>query len=178
MFMQDCPPELDATLARIQARELVMRNLFAFAAGIEKTLYWQFLHAHGDRNDLMTLMFGKIGMVAEENGALTRRSPVAEAYARMAAAFRGLERVTQIDTPGQPEIFLFRVDRGQRGSLYVVWQKGDLFSGEDAPPVLFRLKWSANTVSAIDALGKTVQAQLLGGEVHVPISVTPVYLDL
>ena len=178
MFMLGCPPELNAKLARIQARELVMRNLFAFAAGVGKTLYWQFLHAHGDRNDLMTLMFGKIGMVGEENGALTRRFPVAEAYVRMAAALRGLERVTQIETPDQPEIFLLRVDRGQRGSLYVVWQRRDLFSGEDAPPGLFRWRWSANTVSAIDALGNTVQAQLLNGEVHMPISVTPVYLDL
>jgi hypothetical protein len=178
MFMLGCPPELNDKLARIQARELVMRNLFAFAAGVGKTLYWQFLHAHGDRNDLMTLMFGKIGMVGEENGALTRRFPVAEAYVRMAAALRGLERVTQIETPDQPEIFLLRVDRGQRGSLYVVWQRRDLFSGEDAPPGLFRWRWSANTVSAIDALGNTVQAQLLNGEVHMPISVTPVYLDL
>jgi hypothetical protein len=96
----------------------------------------------------------------------------------MAAALCGLERVTQIETPDQPEIFLLRVDRGQRGSLYVVWQRRDLFSGEDAPPGLFRWRWSANTVSAIDALGNTVQAQLLNGEVHMPISVTPVYLDL
>jgi hypothetical protein len=177
MFMLGCPPELNDKLARIQARELVMRNLFAFAAGVGKTLYWQFLHAHGDRNDLMTLMFGKIGMVGEENGALTRRFPVAEAYVRMAAALRGLERVTQIETPDQPEIFLFRVDRGQRGSLYVVWQKRDPLAGEDEPG-LFRWKWSANTVSAIDALGETIQARLLNGEVQVPISVTPVYLDL
>ncbi|MGH9762413.1 MAG: hypothetical protein ACREDR_18670 [Blastocatellia bacterium] len=39
-----------------------MRNIFALSAGVQKTLYWQLLQAAGDRDDLMTLMYGKIGM--------------------------------------------------------------------------------------------------------------------
>ena len=67
MFMQGCPPELDAKYQRIQARGIVVRNLFALSAGVQKTIYW-YLPAdpiEGDaRFNVMTLMYGKIGLVA------------------------------------------------------------------------------------------------------------------
>ncbi len=40
MFMAGCPAELDAKYHRIQARSIVMRNIFALSAGVQKTLYW------------------------------------------------------------------------------------------------------------------------------------------
>jgi hypothetical protein len=177
MFMLGCPPGLEAKLERIQARELVMRNLFAFSAGVQKTLYWQLLQAHGDRNNLMTLMFGKIGMIGSENGALTQRFPLAEVYARMTEAFHGLEQVTRIEVPSQPEIYLFRVERGLRGPLHVVWERRDTFTGEDAPLRPFHWDWKGDVVSATDALGQQIPAQIRDGEVYLPISVTPVYLE-
>jgi hypothetical protein len=39
MFLQDCPPQLQAKFERIQARDLVMRNILALSAGTQKTLY-------------------------------------------------------------------------------------------------------------------------------------------
>jgi hypothetical protein len=51
MFMLGCTPELEAKYNRIQARGLVMRNLFAFAAGVQKTLYWQLLDIRTNRHD-------------------------------------------------------------------------------------------------------------------------------
>jgi hypothetical protein len=177
MFMLGCSSQLEAKLQRIQARELVMRNLFAFSAGVQKTLYWQLLHVHGDRDDLMTLMFGKIGMIGSENGQLTRQFPVAQACKRMTEAFRSLEQVSRIEVAGQPEIYLFRVERGSRGPLHVVWQKRNTFSGEDVPQTPFRWDWKANAVSATDALGQQIPANIRNGEVYLPISSTPVYLE-
>ena len=53
MFMLGCAPELEAKYDRIQARGLVMRNLFAFAAGVQKTLYWQLLDLRTNRDNMI-----------------------------------------------------------------------------------------------------------------------------
>lgn len=175
MFMQGSLPTIEARLYRIQARELVMRNLFALSAGVQKTLYWQLLEPRGDPNDLMMLMFGKIGMLGYENGALTHLFPVAEAFRRMAAAFHGVERVVRVDLPRQPELYFFQVDRVSRGSLYVIWERRDILSGEDAPPRRFSWTWTSDAVWTEDILGERPAAELCGGRVHISIASTPIF---
>ncbi len=133
MFLLDCPPQLDAKYQRIQARGLVMRNLLAFSAGVQKTLYWQFLNAHADRDDLMTLMYGKIGMVGYEQGELKRRYMLADVFASMTKILDGVREVKRVSIAEKPSIFLFKVNRGRKAPVFVVWERRDAFSGEDFP---------------------------------------------
>jgi hypothetical protein len=177
MFMLGCPPELDAKYQRIQSRSLVMRNLLAFSAGVQKTLYWDFLAAHGARDDLMTLMYGKIGLVGYADGNLTKSSVTGEAFQRMAKALHGVRQVTRMAVPDRPSIYLFRVDRGARGPLYVVWERRDAFSGEDSPAVPFGFPWRFAKASAVDALGAAVPVQVKDGRLSLPVSLTPIYVE-
>jgi hypothetical protein len=177
MFMLGCSPELEAKYDRIQARSLVMRNLFAFAAGVQKTLYWQLMDLRTNRDNMMTLMYGKIGLFGYENGILRKRYPTADAYERMAKAFAGVHEVKQIEVPGKPSVFLFRVDRGQRGPLFVVWERRDEFNGEDAPAIPFDWSWTSKRASATDALGQTVPSQVEDGKVRLAISLTPIFVE-
>jgi hypothetical protein len=177
MFMIGCSPELEAKYDRIQTRSLVMRNIFAFSAGVQKTLYWQFLDNRANPEQLMTLMYGKIGMFGYENGALKKRYPVADAYERMAKALSGVRAVKRIGVPARPTIFLFEVDRGERGPLYVVWERRDEFSGENSPATAFDWKWSAANASAVGALGETIAAKVVDGRLHLPVSLTPIFIE-
>ena len=177
MFMLGCAPALEAKYDRIQARGLVMRNLFAFAAGVQKTLYWQLLDLRTNRDNMMTLMYGKIGLLGYEHGVLRKRFPTADAYQRMAGALAGVREVKQIEVPGKPSVFLFQVDRGQRGPLFVVWERRDEFNGEDAPAVAFDWSWTSKRASATDALGQPVAAQVEGGKLRMEISLTPIFIE-
>jgi hypothetical protein len=177
MFMLGCTPELEAKYNRIQTRGLVMRNLFAFAAGVQKTLYWQLLDLRTNRDNMMTLMYGKIGLLGYENGALRKRYSTADAFQRMAKALAGVRKVKRIDVPEKPSIFLFEVDRGQRGPVFVVWDRRDEFTGEDSPAVPFDCAWSAKHATVVDALGQTVPVQVGGGRLRLEISLTPVFLE-
>ncbi len=177
MFMLGCPPALEARYDRIQARSLVMRNVFAFAAGIQKTLYWELLDNRDNPVPLMLLMYGKIGMFGYQDGVLKKRYPTADAYQRMAKVFAGLRQVKRIDVPGRPSIFLFAVDRGNRGRAYVVWERRDAFAGEDLPPTPFEWDWPGSKATAMDALGQAVPVQISGGRLHLPVSVTPIYIE-
>jgi hypothetical protein len=177
MFMLGCSPELEAKYDRIQSRQLVMRNIFAFSAGVQKTLYWELFHDQLERDNLMTLMYGKIALLSYEDGALKKISPTARTYKIMAKALDGVRAVKRIEVPGRPSIFLFEVDRGDRGPAYVVWERRNEFSGEDSPPVPFAWSWTTKKATALDALGQAVPVQIADGQLHLVISLTPIFIE-
>jgi hypothetical protein len=179
MFLQGCPPNLNARYHRIQARGLVMRNLFALAAGVQKSLYWYLpaFPAEGDaRYDLMALMYGKIGMVEPRADGL-KKYPNAEAFQRMARALTGVQRVRRLELSGKPEIFAFEVERGPAGPVCVVWERRDALAGEDAPLTPIEIPWAASGADAEDALGQAVEVKVKDGRARLPVSVTPVFIE-
>jgi len=176
MFMQGCSPELEARYHRIQSRGVVMRNLLAFSAGVQKTLYWDLLAASGPRDDLMTLMYGKIGLLSLENGQL-RRHPTADVFKRLTQKLAGVTEVIRLTVPAQPSLFLFRAKRDARQPVHIIWERRDAFSGEEAPAISATLPWTAPTATATDAFGATVPVQIANGSLTLPVSLTPLYIE-
>jgi hypothetical protein len=177
MFMQGCSPELQAKFERIQARDLVMRNVLALSAGVRKTLYWALHSDSPDRDDVMNLMYGKIAMVGYQDGELKRRYPIADVYQTMAKELAGVETVTRQDVPGRPEVFLFEVRRAGKNPLYVVWEKRDVFAGEDAPATPLDFEWPAPGAVATDAAGLATPVKVENGRIALAVSVTPVFIE-
>jgi hypothetical protein len=180
MFLQDAPPELDAKYQRIQARSLVVRNVLALAAGVQKTVYWYlpYIPLHGaNRLNVMALMYGKIGLLQLDGDVVAKRTPSADAFERMARTLQGTQRLTRVEVPDAPDVYLFQAERSARGPAFVVWQRRDQFSGEDAPPSPVALPWTHDDPRALDALGNTVAVTLEGGRLTLPVSLTPIFLE-
>jgi hypothetical protein len=180
MFMQGCPPELDAKYQRIQARGVVMRNIFALSAGVQKTIYWYLPGlpiSTKDRYNVMSLMYGKIGMIDVRNDKFGERTVTANAFERMAKALTGVQAVKRILLPDQPSVFFFEVDRGKLGQVLVVWDRRDAFTGEDAPSIEVGLPWSAKKAIARDALGHSVPVQVESNRVQLSVSLTPIFIS-
>jgi hypothetical protein len=125
----------------------------------------------------MNLMYGKIGLLELHDGVFSKRYLGADTFERMTKALTGAQRVKKIDMPDKPSIFLFEVDRGKRGPVYVVWERRDAFSGEDSPAVLFEWRWAAKSASAVDALGQTIPAKVADGRLHLAVSLTPIFIE-
>lgn len=176
MFMQGCPPELQAKFERIQGRDLVMRNVFALAAGVQKTLYWDAWNDASNRDDLMTLMYGKIPMFGYEGKTLVEK-PLSTVYRRMAGVLKGVQSVRRIEIPGFPTVQLFEALRKGRKPLWVLWDKRDVFSGEDSPSLAFSMATSAKKPVATDVFGTRIAVQIKDGTLRMPLSVTPVFLE-
>jgi hypothetical protein len=180
MFMQGCPPELDTRYQRIQARGIVVRNLFALSAGVQKTIYW-YLPAdpiEGDaRFNVMTLMYGKIGLVAHTSQGFRDQRLGGDVFQRMAAALDGVERVTRVEIAAKPSVVLFRVDRGTKAPAWVAWERRDAFSGEDAPLVSVDLNPDVQVTRATDAFGQSVAIQTVDGHARIAVADTPVFLQ-
>ncbi|MBX6169539.1 MAG: hypothetical protein IRY84_18155, partial [Thermobispora bispora] len=78
MFMEGCPPELEARRHRINCRQLVACTLHALAAGVRRTLYWNLapeVPGPADPLQIMHLMFAKLAMLGYRDGELTVRHP-------------------------------------------------------------------------------------------------------
>jgi hypothetical protein len=176
MFMEGISANLQKKLDRLQARDLVMRNVLALSAGVRKTMYWDLWHDTSRRDDMMHLMYAKCKLLEYENGALTKRYALADVFERMAKELAGVESVERIASPERPLLYLFEVKRAERAPLFVVWERRDAFSGEDQPAIAFDWTWAFPDVQAIDALGHTVATTIHDGRVSLPVSLTPVFL--
>jgi hypothetical protein len=87
MFMTGCPPELEAERHRINAREIVLRNLLALSSGLRRTICWQLgpeTPRPVDHFNLLQLMFSKIMLMAFDGDTLGARYPSADAFAELA----------------------------------------------------------------------------------------------
>jgi hypothetical protein len=179
MFMRGCPPELDAKRDRINCRELVMRNLLALAAGVRRTVCWNLapeIPGYQNRLSIMDLLFGKFALLDYRGTELSVRRPSADAFALVNHQLAGVERVTRLEMPDRPGLFLFEVRRRGRGPLLVAWDHRDAFAGEDEPPVGLAWPWPAAEAGAVDALGQAQPAKVVDGRVELAVSVTPVFV--
>lgn len=178
MFLQNAAPELDAKYQRLQCRDLVMRNVLALSAGVRRTVFWDLSHESSSRDDVMTLMYGKLKLEDFANGVATKRYATADAFRRMTEQLAGARSARRVEVPGRPTIYLFEVARSDRPPVFVVWEQRDTFTGEDAPPVAVEVGWTAKGASAIDALGGTNATQVADGRLRLLVGATPVFVSV
>lgn len=178
MFMQGCPPALEAKFERIQSRSLVMRNLFGLSGGMKTMVYWDLINIPGRRDDLMNLMYGKIGLYKVEGAAIGARTLTADAFQQMTKSLKGVRAVHLIAIPDQPSLYLFKIDFDGRETGYVAWDYRDPFNGEDEPPASHRWGVSSTQAEAIDLFGKPVPVSISNGHLETSLSVDPVFVTL
>jgi hypothetical protein len=176
MFLIGCKPELDAKLRTIQCRDLVMRNVLALSVGVRKTLFWDLWNHVTDKNDVMTLMYGKLEMMDKRNDVLSIVYPVADTFQRMTQLLSGVESVRQIEWPDDPSMFLFEAHCRPDRLVYIVWQKRDTFFGEDQPAVKFVWPAILQNPKATDALGKDVAVDQVNDHLTLMVSNTPIFV--
>ncbi|MET7997335.1 hypothetical protein ABZU76_41305 [Amycolatopsis sp. NPDC005232] len=176
MFLDGCPPELDALRDRIGCRQLVVRTVLALAAGIRRTAYWNLapeVPGPVDPLQMMHLLFGKLPLLGYRGRSLEVRRPMADTFSLVAEQLAGAERVSRMDAGVQA----YAVERAGRGPLVVVWDQRDPVDGEQEPPVPVTLPWTAPEVVAVDAFGAPVSVRLESGSVRLDVSLTPAFVS-
>jgi len=173
MLMEGCPGALSARRDRIACRQLVVRTVLALANGVDRMAYWSLapeVAGYHDRYQMMDLLFGRLPLLDfDANGDLTRRSAAAETFALLVRELAGATGIERIGAG-------FRVERPERGPLWIVWADGDTFDGEEEPPVDVALPWESRTAAAIDVFGAPVPVSCVDGEVRISATVTPMFI--
>jgi hypothetical protein len=180
MLMAGCTPELEERRHRISCREIVSRNLFALSTGVRRTVCWHLapeVAHYEDPFTMMELLQGKLLLLRHDDaGQLTRYEPAGHTFRRLSEHLDGAQSVSRIALEQHPEVFAFTVERHGRASLVVLWQDGDLFSGEDEPPTRVEWPWPHDHAVAFDAPGGDHAFELDAGRLAVDVSVTPVFV--
>ena len=100
-----------------------------------------------------------------------------DTVALMAEKMAGARSVARVTTGDQPGLRAFEVDRPGRGPLLVIWDHRDPFDGEDEPPAEVTWPWPEATASLTDVFGRTRTARCQYGQIHLPVSVTPLFIE-
>jgi hypothetical protein len=180
MFMAGCPAELDARRDRINARQVVMRTMLALAEGVRRTAYWNLAPEYPgpvDHLQMMHLLIGKLPLLGYRDGDLAVRHPAAETFALLAEKMAGARSVARVTTGDRPGLRAFEVDRPGRGPLLVIWDHRDPFDGEDEPPADVTWPWPAAAAILTDVFGRTSVARRQDGQVCLPVSGTPLFVE-
>lgn len=178
MFLADCPPQLAAKRYRMACREIVMRNVLAFSAGVRRTVCWNLApEAPGfdNRFSLMDVMFRTFALMDFQGTELAVRHPTAEAFALVARELTGADLVRRIEGAG-PDHQMFEVRRPGREPLLVTWLDRDPFHGEDEPDTEVVVAWRPAVPQGVDALGRPVPVESREGSVRLPLGCTPVFV--
>jgi hypothetical protein len=176
MFMQGCPPALEARRHRIACREIVTRNLLAMASGVQLTLAWNLapeVPNYRDPFNLMGFLSDKLALMSYQHDELAKREPAADTFARFAGLLEGATAVRRIET--DLGIVAMEVDRTS-GPLCVFWAEADPFTGEDEAPKLIEWPWTAETAHVCDVFGISRDATPTEGRLSIGVSVTPLFV--
>jgi hypothetical protein len=180
MFLAGCPAELAAKRDRINARQVVMRTMLALAEGVHRTAYWNLAPEYPgpvDHLQMMHLLIGKLPLLGYRDGDLAVRHPAADSFALLAEKMAGARSVSRVPVGDRPSLRAFEVDRPRRGPLLVAWDHRDPFDGEDEPPVEVTWPWPAPAATVTDVFGRTSTARYQDGQLRLPVSATPLFVE-
>jgi hypothetical protein len=173
MFLSGASKDLEDKRYRIQARDMVVRTVFAISAGVER-LWWWNMTAKPIPGLGLNPSFGKMRLMDEK---LTTKLPSYHAFARMAAKLDGAKGARQISAE-QKDIYLFDVEGKENNHFYVVWERRDLFSGENQPATNYPLRVAAQSVKVTDVFGNQTTKKVVDVEVVLQVSDTPLYAEI
>ena len=81
IFLEGCPPELEALRERVACRQMVTRNVLALAAGAGLTVCWDLapeIPHYRDRLNMLGFLSGTFALLDfDDDGGLTRERPAA-----------------------------------------------------------------------------------------------------
>ena len=177
MFMQGCPPELQARRDRIACREIVTRNLLALSMGVTRTMCWNLapeVPNYRDKYNMMGFLSDKLALMDFEGASLSRVEPAGDTFRLLADALRGATSVHRLAS--EAGVVAMQVEREGRGPLHVLWTQGDAFDGEAAPAKGVSWPWPGARPQMVDAFGIEQPVELRDGRLALSLSVTPILI--
>lgn len=183
-FLDGCPPEVAARRDRIACRELVTRNLMAFAEGVAVTCYWQLAPEIPDYSDPLNplgLISARLPLLDFEDGQLVDAQPAAATFRMLAAALQDAVAVQRITLGDRRDVRAFNVvfPPGSTKAVQVLWQDADPFAGDlDDLHEAFEWHWVHDDIYAANAMAFGVPMPAwTHGRLAVPLSATPILLS-
>ena len=142
-------PAQEEIYERMQAADIIERNVVMLASGVEATWWWNL------RSAGMDPIFGRMRLMSDDYQPL----PGYDVYKRMVGTLGPVTDVTRIEMD-DPSIYLYRVGRSDAGTpVYVAWHRAanaDPYDAALAPGITAIIPIALSGPEIIDAMGNGV----------------------
>lgn len=182
-FLDGCPPEVAARRDRIACREIITRNLIAFAEGVTTTCYWDLAPEAPDNSDpynMLGLVSARLALLEFRDGAFTDAQPAADAFRLLAGALQDAIAVERIILGDRRDVWAFNVvfPPGSGRVVQVLWRDADPFAGDEKGHGAFEWHWVHEHIHVFNAFAQDVSIPVWNhGLLAVPLSATPILLS-
>jgi hypothetical protein len=167
MFLINTSPELEEKRNAIHCRDIIQRHLIMLGAGVQEMWYWN-LQSSG-----VHPIFSKMRLMAPEGWD---KLPPYYCYQRMVQQIGDVKSIERIFLEDE-DVYLFHLIM-QGGSIkYVIWERRDMFYGEDQPAVSFELEINWDRVKITDVFGNEAVRSACDDVVILDITDTPVFVE-
>lgn len=167
MFLVNTSPELEEKRNRIHCRDLVQRHLIILSSEVKELWYWN-LQSSG-----VHPIFGKMRLVDPEDW---NKLPPYYCYQRMVQQIGDIKTVERIFLEDE-DVYLFQLTINGGDIKYVIWERRDMFYGEDQPATPFELVTRWNKAKITDVFGNEAVRYAIDGVVTLDITGTPLYIE-
>ena len=176
IFLEESDAEFGQLYEKLQAADLIIRNMLALAAGVQKTFYWDFWHDTENKYDLMTIMYGKNKIADYKNGAFKNYRPLAGVMKNFAQKMEGFQQIKQIELAENKDLFSYRIEKTTGDPIIILWERrtdglSDRLNLRDCRVIL-----PFEPVEIHDVYGKPVEFEQHGNEYSIPLSSSPVFV--
>ncbi len=180
IFLEGCPPELEALRERVACRQMVTRNVLALAAGAGLTVCWDLapeIPHYRDRLNMLGFLSGTFALLDfDDDGGLTRERPAAATLRMVGRHLAGARGAKPIPTD-DPDLSAYAIETAHDETLHVLWRDGDLLRGETSPPVEVDWPWPEPTAIVEDPFGARDELATDHGRVTLSTSITPLLVS-
>ena len=110
-------------LFELQAGDLVIRNILAMAAGVERTALFDVWHDVSNADAPHNIVTGPTSLFERGPTGLTRAQPLADVFKRIASFLGQATRVRRVAERAGSDVYAYRVDRTSGTPLLVAWRR-------------------------------------------------------
>jgi len=167
MFLVNTSPELEEKRNRIHCRDLIQRHLIILSSDVKELWYWN-LQSSG-----LHPIFGKMRLMDPEGW---EKLSSYYCYQRMIHQIGNVKIVERVST-AKDNIYLFDLTMQDDGTKYVIWERRDMFHGEDQPATPFELKIDWKKVKITDVFGNEEIKSTDKGVLSLDITDMPLYIE-
>ncbi|MBC2726096.1 hypothetical protein [Desulfosporosinus sp.] len=171
-FTRNCPKEAEERRFRIQSRDMIQRHILILAEGVKKLYYWDLNSSKGRGKGQFSLIFGKL----ELTDSNFNKRPIFYIYQRMTSKLRDIKSIKRISHKDK-NIYLYEIKKHNDKKIYVLWERRDVYYGEEQPPTLFKFNFGFNKAHITDVFGKEEVSSTINRILSLEITDTPVYIE-
>lgn len=175
---------------RMLCRDITQRTLILLENNVTKHWRWNLrakklnFCADDDIDVYGSLVFNKLaflrypGVICNENSPSIpeKRETSYECYQRMQEKFECIKNVERLNL-GNSDIFLYKVNKFDGTHIFVVWEKRDIFYGEDKPSTPFEFTVNFANAKITDVFGNEEIKFSHNGVLSLDITDTPLFIE-